>query len=103
MATQRNAKECYDAGVDAKRREFARITPYYEQPRAEYWWLAGFDGVDFFVAEEKQPEFMIKGVPSNEFPPALVSITPERARELGMPMPNDVERVMISPELLPHG
>lgn len=54
-----NAKEAYDAGVKAKRMGFGRVTPYYNQPRSDYWWLAGFDGVEFFQAEEKQPEFSI--------------------------------------------
>lgn len=57
MAKQRNAKDCYDAGVRAKKLGLFRVAPYYQQPRADYWWLAGWDGVDFFEAEKAQPEF----------------------------------------------
>ena len=57
MSRQVNAKEAYDAGAKAKRSGFMRVTPYYEQARADYWWLAGFDGVDFDKAAEEQPDF----------------------------------------------
>jgi len=57
MPKHHNAKDCYDAGVKAKGHGFARVTPYYQEPRSDYWWLAGFDGMDFFEAEQKQPEF----------------------------------------------
>lgn len=57
MANTLNAKECFDAGAEAKRKGFSRTSPHYEKPRADYWWLAGFDGTDFFEAEKLQPEF----------------------------------------------
>lgn len=64
IANSHNAKECFDAGVKARGSGFFRYCPYYEQPRAEYWWLAGFDGTDFFEADKLQPEFSSGDCPS---------------------------------------
>jgi hypothetical protein len=57
MSNHHNAAPCYAAGARAKRLGFARVSPYYEKPRADYWWQAGFDGIDFLEAEKNQPEF----------------------------------------------
>jgi hypothetical protein len=81
MPKQINAKEAYDAGVKAKRSGFMCVSPYYNQPRADYWWLAGFDGVDFEQAAEKQPEF------------AARIVSPAKARAMGLPIPNGVDQV----------
>jgi len=81
MSKQRNAKDYYDAGAKARRKGFMRVTPYYQQPRADYWWLAGFDGVEFFEAESKQPEFS----------PRILS--PKKARAMGLPIPDGVDQV----------
>lgn len=85
MPRHTNAKEAYDAGAKAKRQGFERVTPYYNQPRSDYWWLAGFDGVEFFEAEQKQPEF--------EEPAQILK--PDDARAMGMPVPEDVAEVHI--------
>lgn len=79
-----NAKPCYDAGREAKRKGLSRLTPYYEHPRADYWWLAGFDGVDFSEAAEKQPDFAATQV-----------LSAGEAREMGLPVPKGVQEVHI--------
>jgi ribosome modulation factor len=38
---------CYDAGRSARQKGFARVCPYYEEPKAEKYWLAGYDNIDF--------------------------------------------------------
>ncbi len=50
-----NARESYLAGALAKRLGFTRVSPYYELPRATWWWEQGWDGADFDTAQ--QPEF----------------------------------------------
>jgi len=87
MANLSNAKECYDAGREAKRRGFMRTVPYYEHARAEYWWLAGYDGVDFFEAADRQPEF-----PDRRFSARAI-------RAIGLPVPEDVAEVVIHPDV----
>ncbi len=91
MAKVHNAKDCFDAGCESRRRGFWRLSPY-DEPRPDYWWFAGFDGVDFRKAEMSQPDF-------GDDCGFSVKITPDQARAIGMPVPNDVECVMIPPEL----
>jgi hypothetical protein len=81
MANLNSAKDCYDAGQKAKACGLSRVTPYYEHPRADYWWLAGFDGVKWEEAEEKQPEFPVR------------VMSGKAARERGLPVPKDVGEV----------
>ena len=76
-----NAKECYDLGSKAKRLGWMRVTPFYEQERASYWWLAGYDAIDFDLAAEQQPEFPGR------------TMTAKAARRLGLPIPEGVDQV----------
>ncbi len=76
-----NAKECYDLGVRAKKLGWMRETPFYEQERASWWWMQGYDGVSFEEAEKVQPDF-----------PCRV-VSAKAAREAGLPIPEDVDRV----------
>lgn len=79
------AQDAFNAGRVAKARGSFRTTPYYENPRADYWWLAGFDGMKFEEAEAQQPDF-----------PGLF-MSAEKAREMGMPVPAFVQSVHVDP------
>lgn len=39
----------YDAGIQAKKKGFAKINPYYGKHSStkEYFWMCGYDGVKF--------------------------------------------------------
>ncbi len=76
-----NAKECYDLGVKAKKAGWMRVAPFYEQERASWWWMQGYDGVSFEEAEKVQPEFPMK----------LMSA--QTARDKGYPVPEGVAGV----------
>lgn len=38
-------KEAYYLGQAARERHLLRVTPYYEDPVADEYWFAGYDGV----------------------------------------------------------
>lgn len=37
-------KQAYERGKTAKSKKFMRVSPFYEEPDADKYWFAGFDG-----------------------------------------------------------
>jgi hypothetical protein len=47
-------KMAYLSGKSAKKQGFARVTPYYEAPKSDHFWFAGYDGKTMEEAIEGQ-------------------------------------------------